>query len=91
MEVDTWFPSIGSLMGMCEDKQEDRARKSLSLILEEAHQMPQGSSSGVCAATAERNTESLQLSIRSQQKKRPCCGVLTFSLVAIISVGTVVV
>lgn len=57
-------------MGMCEDKQEDRARKSLSLILEETHQMPQGSSSGVCAATAERNTESLKLSIRSQQRKK---------------------
>lgn len=77
--------------GMCEGRQEDGAKKPHSLILEEAHHMPKESSSRLRAGTAERNIESLQLSIRSQPRRKHCCGVLTFSLVTIMSVGTVVV
>lgn len=91
LEVDTWFASIGSLRGRCKGRQENRARKPHSLMLEEAHQMPQGSSSAVCAGTAERNIESLQLSIRSQHRRKYCCGVLMFSQVSTMSVGTIVV
>lgn len=84
LEVDTQFPLIRSLLAGCEGRLEDGARKPHSLILEKAHPMPQGSSSGVCAGAAERNIESLQLSIRSQHRRKHCCGVVTFSLVTIM-------
>lgn len=45
----------------------------------------------VCAGIAERNIESLQLSVRSQHRRKHCCRVLMFSQVTIVSVGTVVI
>lgn len=78
-----------NLMGRCEDRQEDGARKPHNVILEEAVWMPQGSSSGVCAGTVERNND-LHLSLRSQHRRKHGCEVLSFSLVTIMSVGTVV-
>lgn len=79
-----------NLMGRCEDRREDGARKPHNLILEEADSMPQGSSSGICAGTAERNND-LHLSLRNQHRRKHGCEILSFSLVTIVSVGTVVV